>query len=239
MKKSSSKVMVSILSAILMAVLLVALFESAANSPLMQYNLLQARRAYANYTSDDYQIIRDYSPQTNNQATDDDEASLTVREVVLTAYISPALPDSVDSFIWREFSRLSESFDLDIHPFSSNDDFRREANEVRNAVRNGFGVILINPSCPERIVPAIREAYESGLVIGTLINDLVPEAHDYRHFFIPFVGNVSELLTLPESAEEFSVQSDLSRMVLSMLRSTRSVLDLGYVNPNLVIGQLF
>ena len=250
MKKINSKVAASVLTAIFMTVVLVVQFESAANSPLRHQQLQYADRENENGAGEGYQSISaDASnavqnnqdiPSVDTQAqmpaveTTGAEPQAEGREVVMAVYISTASLDDVDIFVWEEISRLSPAFDLDVLWVSSNNSVALEADEIRNAIREGFGLIIINPVCAEDSGAAISEAYEAGLVIGIWVNDLIAEFRDYRHFFVPFVGNVSGLLTFPEGATDAGVQVDLTRMVLSTFRSARSVLEFGYVNPFLV-----
>lgn|GEM_PF-5082792 len=261
MKKTNRAILLSVICAFLLTITLVTLFESAANSPVMQHNLQPPRHVYevSDSTDNDSQGAQDDESsaaesgqnlsEADNQASPDEPASddrgndapteaalrLQEREVEPVLYISRTLFDDVDIYVWRELQRLSGSFDIVFFPLDDVRDAEWEAEEIRNAIIAGFSVILINPTYPESIAEAIREAYEAGVVVGTIGTDLPVETRGYRHFFIPFIGNSSGRLYFPESAEDARVQTDLNRMALNALRSMRSVLDFGYVNPSLVM----
>ena len=258
MKKIDNKTIISVVTAVLMTAFVVILYQASFALPQMQFSVLSTDRNPWRMSSDDslqiYDAEDDTSAENGAEPENDFDSEADVypdaiserleadvypdaiseREVVIVAFISPVVFDSVDIFIWRTFQHLSESFDMDIRPFNTNYDASREKSEIRNAIRDGFDVIIIHPSHPEDIIPALKEAHDAGLVIGTMIDDLPQEFYEYRHFFVPFAGNHSGLTDFPDSTENMSVQTDLMRMVLYTLRSTRSVLDHGYVIPHLV-----
>ena len=249
MKKLERKLIIAVSVAVVMFIIPLILFETAANSTLMQHNLRDIEREPTNLTGRNIPNVRAESAQSETSPASAAESSVTnynlydlvgetvqfpVREIVMTSIITPVVFDSVDIYVWREFQRMSNVFDIELRPINTNFNIRRELQDIRNAIRDDFEVILIHPSCSDSIIPAIRDAFEAGLIIGTFIDDISPEGHDYRHFFVPFEGTQSGLTEFPDNLDHPNVKADLTRMVLYTLRSIRSVLDHGFVNPNLV-----
>jgi len=107
-------------------------------------------------------------------------------EIVLqrAAFITRNIFDASQYFTWREFERLAPEFGFEVSLFAGEYEPEVEFNGIVTAISEGYDAIFINPSYAEAVLTALSRAREVGIIIGMFENDLPPEHHDVRDFFI-------------------------------------------------------
>ena len=182
-----TKIALSIIVSVIMGVIIHTMLGSVVDSPFLQFNLRDASRA-ALINGEDGQAESDRPERASRDSrnTLNERPSPSYRRgeggTIRALYITPSMSTRYHTFLWRQFQQYMGDFDIEMQAFPSNYDVRREAGAVRGAIQDGYDVILINPSDADGIRPALREARAAGLIVGTFLTDLPPEARSDRDF---------------------------------------------------------
>lgn len=104
--------------------------------------------------------------------------------VYRAAFVTQAMSDGSQAFSWREFQRLAPDFNFEMRVYAGEHEPQAEFEGILQAIEEGYDAVFVNPSDYNAILPAMRQAYDAGLVVG-FFSTIPEEAHrDFIHFFV-------------------------------------------------------
>ena len=102
------------------------------------------------------------------------------------AFIAASLDDGSQLFLAQEFLRFSSDFDIQVSVYDGELCPETQFYAITNAIAERYDIIILYPVHAESATPAIRRAFEEGIHIGVLFEDLSGNSQRLRRFYIGF-----------------------------------------------------
>lgn len=102
---------------------------------------------------------------------------------IKVAFIAQDLSNESMAYALTVMQENATKYGFTVTGFDEANDSQNGVNAVGTCIAQGYTAILVNPSDPSAIVPALIEAKEAGIIVGMFSSDLAEENQKYRDFF--------------------------------------------------------
>lgn len=158
-------------TALLLAILMIAV-------------ILAGCAANDNVAKDNETEDKPNTTDTTNDTDTPDEDAPPAEELHKIAFLSNSSTDEFLNYMFSIYERDDQDYGLETIFFDAQTDTQTQANQVSEAIGMGVEAIVINPNDAAGLGPALKEAYEAGLIVMTVVGDIAADYHQYRTCFI-------------------------------------------------------
>lgn len=121
---------------------------------------------------------------TEDTSTDkSNDTGESVADEVKVAFIGQDLSNPSMAYALTVMEENASKYGFTVTGFDEANDSQNGVDAVGTCIAQGYKAILVNPSDPSAIVPALKEAKAAGIIIGMFSSDLAEENQQYRDFF--------------------------------------------------------
>lgn len=113
--------------------------------------------------------------------SNDTKASTTGE--VKVAFIAQDLSNPSMAYALSVMKEDASKYGYTVTGFDEANDSQKGVDAVGTCIAQGYKAILVNPSDPSAIAPALKEAKDAGIIVGMFSSDLSEENQQYRDFF--------------------------------------------------------
>ncbi|WP_404402076.1 ABC transporter substrate-binding protein [Pelagibacterium halotolerans] len=124
--------------------------------------------------------------------------SLSFTPVAAVAQEIAVIVKTTSSNFWQNVNRGAQAgidgldgYTMTFDGPASESDIAAQVNMVENAINRGVAGIVLAPSDPEALVPAVQRAYESGIPVVIIDSALAQGAEDYYQAFLSTDNNAA------------------------------------------------
>lgn len=127
--------------------------------------------------------------ETNATSTGDsstevsNDAEVSATDEVKVAFIGQDLSNPSMAYALTVMQENASKYGFTVTGFDEANDSQKGVDAVGTCIAQGYKAILINPSNPSAIAPALKEAKDAGIIVGMFSSDLAEENQQYRDFF--------------------------------------------------------
>lgn len=109
-------------------------------------------------------------------------AASTTGEVKV-AFVVQDLSNESMAYSYRIMQQYAGDYGFSITAFDEANDPQKGVDAIGTCIAQGYDAIIVTPSDPSAIVPALMEAKEAGVIVGLFTSDLAVENQQFRDFF--------------------------------------------------------
>ncbi len=99
------------------------------------------------------------------------------------AFVVQDMSNESQSYSCRIMEKMAPEFGFEFSYYDQAGDAQKCVEAISTCIAQGVDAIIINPSGPKAVVPALMEAKDAGIIVGLFSSDLAPESQQYRDFF--------------------------------------------------------
>lgn len=111
------------------------------------------------------------------------EEAASSGDAIKIGWIVQDMSNESQSYSCRIAEEKAAEMGLEFTYYDQAGDAQKAIDAISTCIAQKVDAIIINPSDPQAVVPALMEAKEAGIVIGLFSSDLAEESRQYRDFF--------------------------------------------------------